>query len=102
MDELEQLRRITLAETQNEHQERQHAQQQVDELEVFVKSRMSSDAASRYATLKSAHPQKAMQVLLVLAQLIEAKQVTYIDDTHLKMLLAKINPQKSAFKITRN
>ncbi len=101
MDGLEQLRQSRLLELQQETIEEQQAQQQISQLEALVKSKMTKEAISRYATLKSAHPEKAMQTLLVLAQLIQAKQVTIIDDMHLRMLLTKINPEKRDFKITR-
>ncbi len=97
MDELEQLRQQRLQQAAEEQQ----ALQQVQQVETLVKSKMTKDAVSRYATLKSAHPDKAMQVLLVLAQLIQSKQAMVIDDQHLKMLLTKINPEKREFKITR-
>lgn len=101
MDGLEQLRQSRLLELQQETAEEQQAQQQIAQLEALVKSKMTKEAVSRYAALKSMHPEKAMQALLVLAQLIQAKQAAVIDDIHLKMLLAKINPEKKEFTITR-
>ena len=101
MDELEQLRQKRMAELQQQTAAQQQAMQQVNEIETLVKTRMTKDAVSRYATLKSAHPEKAIQTLGILAQLIQSKQVTYIDDQHLKMLLTKINPKPREIKITR-
>jgi DNA-binding TFAR19-related protein (PDSD5 family) len=105
MDELEALRQQRLEglqrQMQQQSEEDAEAQQQISQLESVVKSKMTKDAIARYSTLKSAHPEKAIQTLVLLAQLIEAKQVDIIDDQHLKMLLVKINPEKREFKITR-
>ncbi|MBS3112776.1 hypothetical protein J4418_01720 [Candidatus Woesearchaeota archaeon] len=105
MDELEQLRqqRITQlqAQSQNEAAEEQQALQQIQQIEFAVKSKMTRDAVSRYSILKSAHPEKAIQTLMVLAQAIQTKQVNFIEDDYLKELLSKINSEKKDFKITR-
>lgn len=100
MDELEALRQRRLAELQQQAAEEEQIQQQMTQIETLVKSKMTRDAISRYTTLRSAHPEKATQALLVLAQLIQNKQIVNIDDEHFRLLLSKINPERE-MKITR-
>jgi|GEM_PF-3123439 DNA-binding TFAR19-related protein (PDSD5 family) len=101
MDELEALRQRRRSELQQQAAEEEQIQQQITQIEALVKSKMTKEAVSRYSTLRSVHPDKATQALLVLAQLIQAKQVTTIDDEHFKLLLSKINPEKREMTITR-
>ncbi|MFA5141808.1 MAG: DNA-binding protein [Candidatus Woesearchaeota archaeon] len=101
MDELEALRQRRMSELQQQAAEEEQIQQQITQIEALVKSKMTKEAVSRYSTLRSVHPDKATQALLVLAQLIQAKQVTTIDDEHFKLLLSKINPEKREMTITR-
>ena len=77
-------------------------QQQVAQLENLVKGHLSNDAISRYGNLKSAHPEKAMQALVVLSQMIQSGQISdRIDDEMLKNILIRMQPEKREFKIRR-
>ena len=69
--------------------------------EAVVKQVFTKDALSRYGNIKAAHPEKAIQVLVVLGQLIQQGKVNQINDAQLRELLKKLTPEKTDFKITR-
>ena len=85
MDEFEELRQRR----QQALQEQAELQQQLEQLEGLVKNNMSKDALARYGNLKVAHPERAVQLLIVLAQAIQAKQIGKVDDETLKRILEK-------------
>ena len=101
MNELEALRNKRLEQLQRQQQEQQEFQQQVETLEAYVKQHLTKPALSRYGNLKSAHPEKAVQVLTVLAQILQSGQLKNIDDEQLKDILHRMQPPKKEFKITR-
>lgn len=108
-DELEELKKIRLAQLQRQLQEqyeqqlREEAtfQEQIEALEQMVKSRLTKEALLRYGNIKTAHPQKAIQLLIILGQLLQSGRATVIDDEQLKDILLKLTPPKSEFKIKR-
>ena len=106
MDELEGIRKKKLealqAQYEQEQKEQQAFEQQREQLESIVKAQMTKEAISRYGNLKVAHPEKAVQALVVLAQLLQQNKITMIDDTILKDVLLKLTPPKKEFKIKRN
>ena len=74
-------------------QDREEAavQQQVEALEEIVKARLSRDALLRYGNLKTGHPEKALQLLVVLGRAINSGQIKEaISDEQLKSLLKRI------------
>ena len=107
MDELEEIKKKKLQELMQEQQEAQQQvneeiqlQQQIGQLEVIVKRKLTKDAAERYSNLKIAHPEKAVQILVLLAQAIQADKINQVNDEQLKELLKKLT-QKKEFKIRR-
>ena len=99
MDELERLKQKRMNELQERLQEQAQEQEvlaQINELERAVKARMTKEAISRFGNVKSAHPERAVQALLVLSQL----KVERIDDSILKHVLIELN-QKRDIKIKR-
>ena len=73
---------------------------QVEALERTIKQYLSKEAITRYGTLKTAHPDKAMQVLLVLAELIQNKQITHpLSDAEFKSILLQIQKPRKEFKV---
>ena len=82
-------------------QQELEAQQQVQALENLVKTKLTRKALGRYGNLKTAHPQKALQLLVVLAQAIQSQNIQQIDDNQLKELLKKLAPKRRQFKLTR-
>ena len=74
---------------------------QIEQLEVIVKTVLSKDALQRYGNLKTAHPEKAVKLLVVLGQLIQQGKIKQLNDEELKQLLFQINPAKREIKIKR-
>lgn len=105
MNDIEELKRKRMLEMQErmlfQSQEEQQLKQQIEQLEAIVKSRMTKEAAERYGNVKIAFPEKAVQALVVLAQLIQTGQIDQIDDDHLKDIFKKLTPEKKEFKIKR-
>lgn len=99
MDELEALRQRRLEELQQSQQEDIEIHQKIQQLEIMIKQVLTKKAIERYGNIKAAHPEKAIQLLAVLAQPIQSGQVTQIDDDQLKDVLMKLTPQKKDFKI---
>ena len=74
--------------------------QQIAQLEAAVKPLFTKDALMRYHTIKLAHPEQAVRVLLVIAQTAQQKQIT-VTDEQLKQLLVQLQPQRKEIKIRR-
>ena len=104
-DELEELKKRRLEQLrqqQNEHfQEESNLQQQIQQLEAIVKQYFTKEALERYGNIKAAHPDKAVQVLAVLGQLIQSGRIDIVDDNIFREILTKITPKKREIKITR-
>jgi programmed cell death protein 5 len=98
---LEQLQRLQQEKLQQQMQEEVQLQQQIEQLELMVKQALTKEALERYGNLKAAHPEKAMQLLVVLAQAIQQGQINQVDDKTLKQILIKLMPEKKDFKIRR-
>jgi len=84
-----------------DYQQEAEAQQQVAQLEAMVKQKLSKEALLRYGTIKAADPEKALQLVTLLAQAIQQNNVPFIDDTAFKDLLSRLAPQRKEFKMTR-
>ncbi len=109
MDQLEEirkgklrnLRKKQLEEVQQQASEQEQLQQQINQLEIMVKQALTKEALERYSNLKTAFPDRAVQLLVILAQAIQSGQITKIDDSTLREILKKITPEKKEFKIKR-
>tara|TARA_B100001971_G_C18191574_1_gene538952 strand:- start:1065 stop:1397 length:333 start_codon:yes stop_codon:yes gene_type:complete len=109
MDELEEIKKRKLEELQKQQgqglnqqaEEQLQLQQQIQQLEIIVKQALTKEALERYGNLKTAHPEKAVQLLVILGQAINSGQITKVDDAQLKELLKKLTPEKKEFKINR-
>ena len=110
MDELEaikrrkmqELRRKQLEQMQHQSQEQEQLQQQVQQLEMMVRQALTKEALERYGNLKTAFPEKAVQLLVILAQALQSGQIKTIDDETLKEVLRRLTPKKKEFKINRS
>ncbi len=110
MDELEaikkrkmqELRRKQLEQMQHQAQEQGQLQQQVQQLEMMVRQALTKDALERYGNLKTAFPEKAVQLLVILAQALQSGQIKTIDDETLKEVLRRLTPKKKEFKINKS
>lgn len=105
MSELDEIRKRKLEELmraqQNQHGEEQEFQQQVQQLEAIVKQRLTKEAVQRYGNIKAANPQKAVQLLAVLGQLIQGGRIDAIDDELLKKILMRMQEPKKDFNIKK-
>ena len=100
MTSLEELKRKKLEQLQAQQQQEAQVAQQVQMLETAVRQVLTKEALERYGNLKAAHPEKAIQLLAVLGQLIQTQNIKQITDEQLKQILLQFN-QKKEFKITR-
>ena len=82
-------------------QETQELQQKIAQLEMVVKQCMTKEAISRISNVKIVDPEKYVQALAVIGQMMQAGQVQIIDDEKLKQLLQKLTPEKKDFKINK-
>ena len=109
MDEMEEIRKRKLHELrknqlekiQQQSQEEQQLQQQIHQLESMVKQVLTREALQRYSNLKTAFPDRAVQLLVILAQAIQSGQISKVDDNTLREVLKKLSPEKKEFKIKR-
>lgn len=109
MSELDELRRKKLALLQKQHHQQLNADtgeqeqfaEQIGMLESMVRQCMSKEAWSRYTNIKAADPERAVQILAVLGQLMQARQGVQITDEQFRLLLMKLTPQKRETKIRR-
>lgn len=90
MDELDDIRQRRLGQLRQQAQEQAEFQQQVQALEAGVKQHLSRDALARYGNIKAVDGQKAVQVCLVLAQLIKEQRMANITDEQLKIILQQM------------
>jgi len=110
MSELDELKKKRMAELQQQmsmqnapdFQEQIQLQRQIEMLESMAKQNMTREAITRYGNLKSAHPEKAIQLIALLAQAFQQGQIREkITDEKLKALLMQLEPPKKEFKITK-
>ena len=109
MDEMEEIRKRKLHELrknqlekiQQQSQEEQQLQQQIHQLESMVKQVLTREALQRYSNLKTAFPDRAVQLLVILAQAIQSGQISKVDDNTLREVLKKLSPEKKEFNIKR-
>jgi programmed cell death protein 5 len=103
MSELDEIRKRKIAQLQKQQQaaasEEQKLASQVAQLEGMVKPLLTKEALTRYGTIKTAFPEKAMQVLVVIAQLAQAGRIKSVDDGMLKKLLIQLTPKQRETKI---
>ena len=87
---------------QEELQRQIELQKQMQVLETTVKQFLSGEAITRYGNIKAAHPQKAIQIVTILAQLIQSGKITErIDDAQFKEILLKLQEPKKQTTIAR-
>ncbi|MBT3323829.1 hypothetical protein HN681_00435 [archaeon] len=76
--------------------------QKLEELEKFVKQYLSAEAVTRYGNLKTVHPEKAVQSLIIIAEMAqEGRLNARISDSQYKALLVQMRPKKKEFKVKR-
>ena len=65
---LEELMQLQQEKLQQQAQEQTQIQQQIEQMENTVKQFLTKEALTRYGNLKTAHQEKALQLLVVLFQ----------------------------------
>lgn len=86
----------------SEVEEQKQIQEKILQIESTAKRFMTQEAITRYASLKSAHQEKALQAIMLIAQLASQNQIkAKIDDQQFKQLLIKLDPEKRETKIIR-
>ena len=99
---LEKLMQFQQEKLQQQAQQEGQLQQQIEYMEGIVKQLLTKEALERYGNLKTAHQEKALQLLAVLFQAIQQGQIKkQIDDIALKKLLEQLTPKKREIKIKR-
>ncbi len=87
---------------ENEARLREELQKQIQQIEAQAQSYMTKEAVTRYGTLKSAHPDKAIQAAVLISQLASQNQIKEkITDQQFKSLLMRLEPEKRETKIIR-
>ena len=102
---LEAIKRKKLESLQQQAQkqagEETQLQAQIQQLEEIVRRALTKEALQRYGNLKTAHPEKAVQLLVVVANAIQTQNIKAIDDKQLKeilMMMDKKHETKIRFK----
>ena len=99
---LGELMRLQQEKMQQQSNEQAQVQQQIEQMEEIVRQFLTKDALARYGNLKTAHQEKALQLLVVLFQAIHKGQIQgQIDDSTLKKILEQLTPKKKEIKIKR-
>ena len=101
MDELEAIRLRKIQELQGQAQEQAQFQNQIQQLENIVRTILTKEALERYGNVKAAHPEKAMQLLAMIGQVMQKGNIKKISDEELKKMLIAIQPKVREMKITR-
>ena len=100
---LDEIRKKKLEEMMNMQgvNEEQQLQQQIQEIESVVKTKLTKDALERYGNIRTAYPEKAVQLIVLLGEFLQSGKVDIIDDNMLKEIIMRITPKKKDFKIRR-
>lgn len=105
MDELEELRKKRMQEiqkkAQRQSQEQAQLHQQITQLESIVKTTLTKKAIERYGNVKAANPEKAVQLLAVIGQMLQSGKAKKINDNELKQMLIMLEPEKKQINIKR-
>ncbi|MAG50845.1 hypothetical protein CL621_04385 [archaeon] len=107
---IEEIRKKKLEEFQGNMNEQQQEslneqlqlQQQIQALEENLKQYLTREAIERYYNIKSAHPEMAIKIIVMVAQLVQAGQLNEkLSDEKFKAILQQIQEPKKEFKIKR-
>ena len=100
--DLEKIREQKIKELQANQEEQEKMQEEVAALETNAKQFLDKDAVVRYGNLKSAFPEKSLQVVAVISQLAQQGQIKQkLNDEEFKEILRSLNPKKRDINIVR-
>lgn len=113
MSSLEELRRRRVEQIKQAQLQQQYNVQgneevetasRLQQLENLVKQVLTKEALQRYSNLNVAHPDKAINLLMIIGNAIQSNQLTAekkITDEELKNLLMRITPKKREIQIKK-
>lgn len=82
--------------------EQAQLQQQIAALDNMAKQYLTAQALSRYGSIKAAHPEKAIQVMVVITQSVQNGQMKEkMTDEQLKELLLRLEKPRKEFRMVR-
>ena len=85
-----------------DYQEQFELQRKIKALENLVKSYLSKEAISRYSNIKAAYPEKQMQILEIMKNLIQSGRIKkQLSDDEFKEILRLLQTEKKEFKIRK-
>lgn len=101
---IEEIRQKKLQELQSQMDEKaaeeQKAIQQINAIESMAKQAMAPEAIARYSMLKTAHPEKALQAIAMIAQAASKNQLAEkVTDEQFKTLLMRMEPENKKTRI---
>ncbi len=101
---IEEIRQKKIQELQSQMDEKaveeQKALQQINAIESMAKQAMTPEAIARYNTLKTAHPEKALQAIAMIAQAASKNQLAEkVTDEQFKTLLIRMETEKKGTRI---
>lgn len=101
---IEEIRQKKLQELQSQMDEKaaeeQKAIQQINAIESMARQAMTPEAIARYSMLKTAHPEKALQAIAMIAQAASKNQLAEkVTDEQFKTLLMRMEPERKETKI---
>lgn len=104
--DIEEIKRRKLDELisrqQDAYEEQAKFQQQVELVENFAKKYLNKDALVRYSNLKSAFPEKAIQVSALIVQFVNNGMIKKVlTNEEFKSLLQEMEKPKKEFEIRR-
>ncbi|MFH1592494.1 MAG: DNA-binding protein [Candidatus Woesearchaeota archaeon] len=86
----------------NEFQEKMKLQQQIEQIERNAKLYLNDRALQRFGNIKAAHPEKAIQIAVMIFQAAQAGQIKNpLTDEEFKNILINLQEPKKEFKIMR-
>ncbi|HLC62778.1 MAG TPA: DNA-binding protein [Candidatus Nanoarchaeia archaeon] len=86
----------------NDYQEQFELRRKIGALENLVKSYLSKEAILRYSNIKAAYPEKQIQILEIMKNLIQTGRIKkQLSDDEFKEILRLLQTEKKEFKIRR-
>ncbi len=95
------MMQLQMQQMQQESAEDQQLQQQIRQLDSIARQFLSKEALMRYGTIKTAHPELALQVMVVINQFVQQNRIKQIDDVQLKEILMHLSPKKKEMQIRK-
>ncbi len=86
----------------NDYQEQFELRRKIGALENLVKSYLSKEAILRYSNIKAAYPEKQIQILEIMKNLIQTGRIKkQLSDDEFKEILRLLQTEKKEIKIKR-